>query len=214
METRKITVISNKGQYKKVMNSAATTLGELKADMTAVGIDYNGMSFLEGLTRTELIDDASQLPTNVNYRGTVTNDLVFYLTATNKKIKSGYDNPMPSDRRQPLGMSRQEVYDIIRASQDLQNKVKDLYGRNFTQVSTDNLVHIIIGAQLPCGCCECPTTEVEEMSQVELLATFLLENDCITHCQYDMVLGIEDTQVEEQSPYSNEELKDMFDFVD
>lgn len=208
METRKITVISNKGQYKKVMNSAASTLGELKADMTAVGIDYDGMSFLEGLTRTELIDDASQLPTNVNYRGTVTNDLVFYLTATNKKIKSGYDNPMPSE------MSRQEVYEVIRASQDLQNKVKDLYGRNFTQVSTDNLVHIIIEAQLPCGCCECPTTEVKEMSQVELLASFLLENGCITHCQYDMVLGIEDTQVEEQSPYSNEELEGMFDFMD
>ena len=209
METRKITVILNKGQYKKVMNSAASTLGELKADMTAVGIDYNGMSFLEGLTRTELIDDASQLPTNVNYRGTITNDLVFYLTATNKKIKSGYSNPMPSE------MSRQEVYDIIRASQDLQNKVKDLYGRNFTQVSTDNLVHIIIEAQVPCGCCECPTTEVEEMSQVELLAYYLLDNGCITPCQYDMVLGVDNHHSsEEQSPYSNEELEDMFDFMD
>lgn len=200
METRKITVISNKGQYKKVMNSAATTLGELKADMTAVGIDYNGMSFLEGLTRTELIDDASQLPTNVNYRGTVTNDLVFYLTATNKKIKSG--------------MTRQEAYARLNERPELKDVVKDTFGRNFTQVSTDNLVHIIIEAQLPCGCDECPTTDVEEMSQVELLASFLLENGCITHCQYDMVLGIEDTQVEEQSPYSNEELEDMFDFMD
>ena len=208
METRKITVISNKGQYKKVMNSAASTLGELKADMTAVGIDYYGMSFLEGLTRTELIDDASQLPTNVNYRGTITNDLVFYLTATNKKIKSGYSNPMPSK------MSRQEAYARLNERPELKDVVKDTFGRNFTQVSTDNLVHIIIEAQLPCGCDECPTTEVEEMSQVELLATFLLENGCITHCQYDMVLGIEDTQVEEQSPYSNEELEDMFDFVD
>ena len=208
METRKITVISNKGQYKKVMNSAATTLGELKADMTAVGIDYDGMSFLEGLTRTELIDDASQLPTNVNYRGTITNDLVFYLTATNKKIKSGYSNPMPSK------MSRQEAYARLNERPELKDVVKDTFGRNFTQVSTDNLVHIIIEAQLPCGCDECPTTEVEEMSQVELLASFLLENGCITHCQYDMVLGIEDTQVEEQSPYSNEELEDMFDFVD
>lgn len=210
METRKITVISNKGQYKKVINSVATTLGELKADMTAVGIDYNGMSFLEGLTRTELIDDASQLPTNVNYRGTVTNDLVFYLTATNKKIKSGYSNPMPSE------MSRQEVYDIIRASQDLQNKVKDLYGRNFTQVSTDNLIHIIIETQEPCEChCgECPMCEEENMNQTELLASFLLDNGCITPCQYNMVLGVEATQVEEQSPYSNEELEDMFDFMD
>ena len=200
METRKITVISNKGQYKKVMNSAASTLGELKADMAAVGIDYNGMSFLEGLTRTELIDDASQLPTNVNYRGTVTNDLVFYLTATNKKIKSG--------------MTRQEAYARLNERPELKDLIKDTFGRNFTQVSTDNLVHIIIEAQLPCGCCECPTTEVEEMSQVELLASFLLENGCITHCQYDMVLGVEDTQVEEQSPYSNEELEDMFDFMD
>lgn len=200
METRKITVISNKGQYKKVMNSAATTLGELKADMTAVGIDYYGMSFLEGLTRTELIDDASQLPTNVNYRGTITNDLVFYLTATNKKIKSG--------------MTRQEAYAHLNERPELKDVVKDTFGRNFTQVSTDNLVHIIIEAQLPCGCDECPTTDVEEMSQVELLASFLLENGCITHCQYDMVLGIEDTQVEEQSPYSNEELEDMFDFMD
>lgn len=211
METRKITVISNKGQYKKVMNSAASTLGELKADMAAVGIDYDGMSFLEGLTRTELIDDASQLPTNVNYRGTVTNDLVFYLTATNKKIKSGYSNPMPSK------MSRQEVYDIIRASQDLQNKVKDLYGRNFTQVSTDNLVHIIIEAQAPyvCGeCVPCVPCESGEMNQTELLASFLLENGCITPYQYDMVLNAENTQVEEQSPYSNEELEDMFDFMD
>ena len=209
METRKITVISNKGQYKKVMNSAAATLGELKADMTAVGIDYDGMSFLEGLTRTELIDDASQLPTNVNYRGTVTNDLVFYLTATNKKIKSGYSNPMPSE------MSRQEVYDIIRASQYLQDKVKDLYGRNFTQVSTDNLVHIIIEAQVPCACDERPATGIKEMSQVELLASFLLDNGCITPCQYDMVLNADNTHSsEEQSPYSDEELEDMFDFMD
>ena len=211
METRKITVISNKGQYKKVINSVATTLGELKADMTAVGIDYDGMSFLEGLTRTELIDDASQLPTNVNYRGTVTNDLVFYLTATNKKIKSGYCNPMPSE------MSRQEVYDIIRASQDLQNKVKDLYGRNFTQVSTDNLIHIIIETQEPCECpcVECPMCEEENMNQTEILASFLLENGCITSYQYDMVLGINiGHSSEEQSPYSNEELEDMFDFMD
>jgi hypothetical protein len=200
METRKITVISNKGQYKKVMNSAASTLGELKADMTAVGIDYDGMSFLEGLTRTELIDDASQLPTNVNYRGTITNDLVFYLTATNKKIKSG--------------MTRQEAYARLNECPELKDVVKDTFGRNFTQVSTDNLVHIIIEAQVPCGCGECPTTEVEEMSQVELLASFLLENGCITQSQYDMVLGVEDTQVEEQSPYSNEELEDMFDFMD
>ena len=203
METRKITVISNKGQYKKVMNSAASTLGELKADMAAVGIDYDGMSFLEGLTRTELIDDASQLPTNVNYRGTVTNDLVFYLTATNKKIKSG--------------MTRQEAYARLDERPELKDVVKDTFGRNFTQVSTDNLVHIIIAAQAPqtpYGECPCPSCDCEEMNQTELLASFLLDNGCITLYQYNRVLGTDNPQFEEQSPYSNEELEDMFDFVD
>ena len=202
METRKITVISNKGQYKKVMNSAATTLGELKADMTAVGIDYDGMSFLEGLTRTELIDDASQLPTNVNYRGTVTNDLVFYLTATNKKIKSG--------------MTRKEAYARLDERPELKDVVKDTFGRNFTQVSTDNLVHIIIEAQTPYVCdeCACPSCDCEEMNQTELLASFLLDNGCITLYLYNRVLGTDNPQFEEQSPYSNEELEDMFDFMD
>ena len=202
METRKITVISNKGQYKKVMNSAASTLGELKADMTAVGIDYDGMSFLEGLTRTELIDDASQLPTNVNYRGTITNDLVFYLTSTNKKIKSG--------------MTRQEAYAHINAYPELKDVVKNTFGRNFTQVSTDNLVHIIIEAQIPYVCdeCACPSCDCEEMNQTELLASFLLDNGCITLDQYNRVLGTDNPQFEEQSPYSNEELEDMFDFMD
>jgi hypothetical protein len=203
METRKITVISNKGQYKKVMNSAASTLGELKADMTAVGIDYDGMSFLEGLTRTELIDDASQLPTNVNYRGTVTNDLVFYLTATNKKIKSG--------------MTRQEAYARLNERPELKDVVKDTFGRNFTQVSTDNLVHIIIEAQTPYVCdeCACPSCDCKEINQTELLASFLLDNGCITPYQYDMVLGVNiGHSSDEQSPYSNEEIEDMFDFVD
>lgn len=200
METRKITVISNKGQYKKVMNSAASTLGELKADMAAVGIDYDGMSFLEGLTRTELIDDASQLPTNVNYRGTVTNDLVFYLTATNKKIKSG--------------MTRQEVYARLNERPELKDVVKDTFGRNFTQVSTDNLVHIIIDTQVPCACNEGSTVGIEEMNQTELLASFLLDNGCITLSQYNRVLGTDNPQFEEQSPYSDEELEDMFDFAD
>lgn len=202
METRKITVISNKGQYKKVMNSAASTLGELKADMAAVGIDYEGMSFLEGLTRTELIDDASQLPTNVNYRGTVTNDLVFYLTATNKKIKSG--------------MTRQEAYAHLNERPELKDVVKDTFGRNFTQVSTDNLVHIIISAQTPYDYEECPypSCDCEEMNQTELLASFLLDNGCITLYQYNRVLGTDNPQFEEQSPYSDEELEGMFDFAD
>ena len=47
------------------------------------------MTFFEGLTKTELINNDSILPTNVMYKGTPTNNLTIMLTNSNKKIKSG-----------------------------------------------------------------------------------------------------------------------------
>ena len=89
METRKITIVSTKSQSKKVIMSSATTLAELKSDLRQNGIDYEGMSFFEGTSKVELKNDASVLPHDVPWKGTVTNELVFMLTNTNKKIKSG-----------------------------------------------------------------------------------------------------------------------------
>ena len=40
METRKITIVATREQKKYVIDSAATTLGELKADLDNVGINY------------------------------------------------------------------------------------------------------------------------------------------------------------------------------
>ncbi len=65
MEARKILfVLSNSSNQKSIM-SEAETLGALKADMRRAGINYDGMTFYEGRTRTELKDDASVLPVNV-----------------------------------------------------------------------------------------------------------------------------------------------------
>ena len=89
METRKITVVSTREQKRSTIMSAATTLGELKADLNNAGINYSDMTFYEGLTKTELVNDESLLPTNVPYKGQITNELVFMLTNMNKKIKSG-----------------------------------------------------------------------------------------------------------------------------
>ena len=58
MEARKITVVQTKNQKKSVIMSAATTLGELKADLRSNGIDYDGMTFFEGTSKTELKTDA------------------------------------------------------------------------------------------------------------------------------------------------------------
>ena len=89
MEVRKITVVSTRNQKKSVIMSAATTLAELKADLRQNGIDYEGMTFYEGTSKIELKDDNSVLPHDVPYKGQTTNELVFMLTNTNKKIRSG-----------------------------------------------------------------------------------------------------------------------------
>lgn len=126
---RKVTFIDSKSQSQKVINnSTATTLGELKAEMTAAGIDYTDMSFYEGHIRAELLDDSSILPTNIPYKGQVVNDLVFMLSTTNKKIKSGVD--------------RAEVYQQIK-SLNLQEEVKQIFNRNYTQVPTNDLLGLI-----------------------------------------------------------------------
>lgn len=126
---RKVTFIDSKSQSQKVINnSEATTLGELKAEMRTAGIDYTDMSFYEGHIRAELLDDSSILPTNIPYKGQVVNDLVFMLSTTNKKIKSGID--------------RSEVYQQIK-NLNLQEEVKNIFNRNYTQVPTDDLLGLI-----------------------------------------------------------------------
>lgn len=128
---RTITAILTNSNDKKVFTSNATTLGELKAEMTAQGINYAGMDFMEGLTHTTMMDDASILPSNVNYKGQVTNNLVFMLSTTNKQIRSGM-------------YTRQECYDYIKKN-DLKDEAtayaKKLYGAkaNYTNATTETL---------------------------------------------------------------------------
>lgn len=131
MEARKITVVQTKNQRKSVIMSAATTLAELKSDLRANGIDYDGMTFFEGTSKVELKNDASVLPHDVPYKGTITNELVFMLTNTNKKIKSGATT-----------MSRIEAYNAIK-SMGLQDTCVKKFGKNFTMCKTADLIALI-----------------------------------------------------------------------
>lgn len=130
MEARKITVVQTKNQKKSVIMSAATTLAELKSDLRANGIDYDGMTFFEGTSKVELKNDASVLPHDVPYKGTVTNELVFMLTNTNKKIRSG------------ATMSRAEAYSAIK-SMGLQDACVKKFGKNFTMCKTADLIALV-----------------------------------------------------------------------
>ena len=132
METRRVTFVDQKTQAQKVIeNSTATTLGELKREMDAAGINYSGMTFYEGHMRAELKDDAAPLPMTVMYRGQEVSDLTFLLTVPEKKIKSG-------------AMSRAEAYAEIKAK-GLQGVCVEKYGKNFTQCSTADLIAVIEG---------------------------------------------------------------------
>ena len=131
MESRKITIVQTKNQRKSVIMSAATTLAELKSDLRANNIDYNGMTFFEGTSKVELKNDASVLPHDVPYKGTITNELVFMLTNTNKKIRSGATN-----------MSRMEAYNAIK-SMGLQDACVKKFGKNFTMCKTADLIALV-----------------------------------------------------------------------
>lgn len=125
MNARKITVVDSSLQKRSVIMSEAETLGELKRDLAANGIDYAGKTFMEGLSRSELKEDASLLPHDIQRNGTVTNELVFMLTTPERKIKSG-------------ALTRQECYEKVK-SLGLSEAVKSRFGKNFTQCSTDDL---------------------------------------------------------------------------
>lgn len=127
MNSRKITIVDSKLQKRSTIMSEAETLGELKRDLTSNGINYSGKTFMEGLSRSELKEDASILPHDIQRPdGSVTNELVFMLTEPEKKIKSG------------AILTRQECYAKVKEL-GLQAAVQSRFGKNFTQCSTDDL---------------------------------------------------------------------------
>lgn len=122
---REILIANTKTQKRSKITTSATTLGELKADLRAAGIDFQNMTFIEGISKTQLLSNDAQLPQNVIYKGQPTNNLVILLTNTKKNIASG-------------ALSRQEIKDIIKRN-NLQEAIKNKFGRNYTQVSNKDL---------------------------------------------------------------------------
>ena len=146
MENREILIANTKTQKRSKITTAATTLGELKAALAEAGVDYSGMTFTEGISKTQLIDDATQLPHDVMYKGQPTNNLVILLTNTKKNIASG-----ASDRA--------AAYMTVKDN-NLQDAVKEYFGRNFTQVPTEALWDFI--GSKPAVSIDLPKEKVKE----------------------------------------------------
>ena len=240
MESRKITIVQTKNQRKSVIMSAATTLAELKSDLRANGIDYDGMTFFEGTSKVELKNDASVLPHDVPYKGTVTNELVFMLTNTNKKIRSGATN-----------MSRMEAYNAIK-SMGLQDACVKKFGKNFTMCKTIDLIALIQSNGVAKPASVAPKAEAKKEEKVETpvntpkapasnggecvdtvaraaiskLVEILEDNGTIKYYEEEEVLDIlegevavsaepsEEYKPKSASPYSDDEIDDMFTGMD
>ena len=230
MEARKITVVSTRNQKKSVIMSAATTLAELKADLRQNGIDYEGMTFYEGTSKVELKDDNSVLPHDVPYKGQTTNELVFMLTNTNKKIRSG------------AAMSRADVYAAIKAK-GLQGECVKRFGKNFTMCKTADLITLVYekSASKPVPAaptkgkkvaeakeekakgCACTNEGVDTKARAALhrLVTILTDNCVLEDCEAEEIKDIlsvkgatsEDYKPSSASSYSDDEIDRMFDFA-
>ena len=230
MEARKITVVSTRNQKKSVIMSAATTLAELKADLRQNGIDYEGMTFYEGTSKVELKDDNSVLPHDVPYKGQTTNELVFMLTNTNKKIRSG------------AAMSRADAYAAIKAK-GLQGECVKRFGKNFTMCKTTDLITLIYekSASKPVPTaptkgkkvaeakeekakeCTCTNEGVDTKARAALsrLVTILADNCTLEDWEAGEIKDIlsvkgatsEDYKPSSASSYSDDEIDRMFDFA-
>jgi len=194
MEARKITIVTTNSNNKEVIMSSATTLGELKADMREKRIDYEGMTFYEGLSKTELTEEASLLPHDIPYKGTTTNELVFMLTTPNKKIKSG-------------AMTRAEAYDIIR-KKNLGSECMKRFGQHFTRCKTVDLIKLVESVNNP------KSNNVE--AALQTLVTCLVNNDALDRDEANAVMDtfygkvITTDVTDKDSPYSDKEIDNMF----
>ena len=144
MERREILIANNRDQSKYRVITDVTTLGGLidvlsrnedvykMVDNTWVSnsspIDISGLTFTEGITKTQLLSRDSALPTNVQFKGQTTNNLVMLLTNTTKQIRSG---AYPTNRKDFGAYIKQN---------NLGEAIKQEFGDNWTRVSTDKLL--------------------------------------------------------------------------
>ena len=214
---RKITVLVESTQSKHVLQSNATTLGELKDELREKNISFNSDDvFKEGMSKTVLTTDESILPSNIPWRGEVTNDLIFMVTAPQKKIKSG-------------AMTRAEVYAEIKRLK-LQDIISKKVGKNFTQCSTAILLTFIDEASK--NSCETktpapvakekkvksnPTPEVVEsvtFCALKELIAMMVNEGVLSEANANNILGVASGRpalpIEKEESY--DELAEQFDF--
>lgn len=218
--SRKVTVLVESTQSKVVFESNATTLGELKNELRERQVRYDSdCVFKEAASKTILASDESILPSNIPWKGQVTNDLVFMVTAPQKKIRSGV-------------MDRKEAYAKVKKL-GLQGKIQEHEGKNFTQCSTAVLISYIekkeragenVSKKTPAPIAKektvkadahtMPASGKEMMSNLRNLLDEMVSKGVLMQHDADNIWGVANGQpafpVEREQSY--DELAEQFDF--
>lgn len=205
MEPRKITVVDQGSSRTVVLNTAATTLGELKRDLEREGLDFSNKTFYEGISKTTLREDASLLPHDIPYKGNITNELIFGLSYTNKKITSGV-------------LSRTEAYQMIKEG-GLQAAFKNKTGKSHTNASTQELLDFLKSVKEDSEAPKCSSTE--EMNVIKetilKLADVLYSRGFLSMSEMENIMeafkpgfhASEENKENSASPYSAEEIREL-----
>lgn len=227
METRKVTIINSKSQKQTVIeNSAATNLGELKAEMREEGISYEGMTFFEGHMRAELKDDAAPLPTNIPFKGQVVNDLVFLLTAPEKKIKSGAmsRNELIAEAKKlgfpsnPTQAKSAALIEFIESKKGTAQVVAEAVTEAATKKAAKKEAPVAETKAEEAPKTAAPAVNVSRIENaVKILVEALYAEDNIEEGTYDEVMEALNGECSEETTaskaMSEREIDEMFDFV-
>lgn len=133
-----IIVLSTKTQKKYTLDVNGNTLADLKAVMKNNQIDYSGMTFFEGRTKTELLSDQSQFPDNAIIR----------LTKSEKKITSGIEFN-----------SRKDCQVYIQKHPEVAKLIKEKEEKNWTNCGTAVLIKYCTANASKSKAAEAPKTE-------------------------------------------------------
>lgn len=160
MTTKKFTVFDTRTNGARTFDSMANTVGELKNELLNMGIDINGMAVSERFSHANIDvgNPSAALPTNVVKRdGSITNDLVFYITKAGKNIESGMD--------------RKQAYAQIK-DLNIQDKIKAAFGKSYTNVPTNDLENFLRDYNQSFCVCNHPVNDVN-LAIVALVNTFV-----------------------------------------
>ena len=93
--------------------------------------DLSNKNITNGATKKEILDSSDVIPSEFHYNGRSISDIVVIVTSKTKKTPFGAGI-----------MTRGEAYEIIKAN-NYGEEIKRVYGRNYTVITTDELVKFI-----------------------------------------------------------------------